>query len=46
MASSIIRKAFKILRYEQATKILDQITKTNRGWHTWEEDRGACTYAI
>ena len=43
---TITGKAFMILRWEQASDILDCITKTNRGWHTREADRPAETYSI
>lgn len=34
------------LIWEHTAKILDQITKTNRWWHTQKEDRLADTYVI
>lgn len=34
------------LYWEHATKILDQITKTNQGWHTREVDKLVDTYII
>lgn len=37
---------FMILCYDQVAKILDWITKTDRGWHTEEVDRSVTTYAL
>ena len=46
VADTITGGAFMSLRWDQASEILDRVTKTNRGWHTREEDTPAGTYAI
>lgn len=46
MDDIITSKAFISLRFEQAMKILDRITKTKSGWHTQEVERRASTYTI
>ena len=46
VADTITSGAFMSLRWEQASEILDYITKTNRGWHTREADTPVGAYAI
>lgn len=34
------------LHWQASSYILDWISLTNKGWHTWEPKRGVSTYAI
>lgn len=46
MVDTITRGVFIYLCWKVASEVLYQISLTNRGWYTWETDRGASTYAI
>lgn len=46
VADTITAGKFLSLYWVLATKILDQIFNTNRGWKTQEEERESNTYVI
>lgn len=46
VVDTVVGGALMSHSWEEATTILDRVTKTNRAWHTREAEVAAATYAI